>query len=626
MTFRQFAFNNVFRNKRLYAAYFLSSLFTVMVFFTFANFAFHPTLAGDNINSNVTLGMLVAGGIIYVFSFFFILYSMSAFLNSRKHEFGVLIIQGMSNGQIRRMVFLENMLIGFFATVIGMGLGLIFSKVILLIAENLLVIEGSLQFYFPTLALVITFISFILLFFVISIFVTVVLRTKKLVTLLKGSDIAKAEPKANIWVALLAVLLLGSGYAIAILVQGVQVAMAMIPVIILVVLGTYLLFSQLSVFLIRKMKSNQRLFWKRTNMLLFSDLAYRMKDNARAFFIVAIVSTVAFSAIGALVGFQSLLTSGIKSTNPISFQYFVNEDTEEEDLAYVDTTLSDYGIDYEKAEVDIAYYQQDDWDRMMAIVTPKTYNKFAKLIGKEQIELGPNEVTAVEKSNANIDYVSTNELTIELEDGTVIKPSDYKKTIAEPDVLPIVYNYVIAGEDVISQLGEPENVEQHVAWQDKDADEEALIAAGEHFEEEEIYEVFAVDYSVYSITKVWSPILFVGLFIGIVFFVSAGSFLYFRLYADLDDDKAKFSAISKIGLTTKEMSKIVSKQVAILFFTPIMVALVHGAVALTALSHMLDRNLLYESTLVLSAFLIIQVIYFFVVRYFYIKQLKTVVK
>lgn len=628
MIFRQFAFNNVFRNKRLYAAYFLSSLFTVMVFFTFANFAFHPTLAGDNINSNVTLGMLVAGGIIYVFSFFFILYSMSAFLNSRKHEFGVLIIQGMSNGQIRRMVFLENMLIGFFATVIGMGLGLIFSKVILLIAENLLVIEGSLQFYFPTLALVITFISFILLFFVISIFVTVVLRTKKLVNLLKGSDIAKAEPKANIWVALLAVLLLGSGYAIAILVQGVQVAMAMIPVIILVVLGTYLLFSQLSVFLIRKMKSNQRLFWKRTNMLLFSDLAYRMKDNARAFFIVAIVSTVAFSAIGALVGFQSLLTSGIKSTNPISFQYFVNEDTEEEDLAYVDTTLSDYGIDYEKAEVDIAYYQQDDWDRMMAIVTTETYNKFAKLIGKEQIELGANEVTTVEKSSSNIDYVSEseNKLTIELQDGTAIKSNDFKETVAEPDVLPIVYNYVIAGEDVISQLGEPENIEQHVAWQDKDADEEALISAGEHFEEEEIYEVFAVEYSVYSITKVWSPILFVGLFIGIVFFVSAGSFLYFRLYADLDDDKAKFSAISKIGLTTKEMSKIVSKQVAILFFTPIMVALVHGAVALTALSHMLDRNLLYESTLVLGAFLIIQVIYFFVVRYFYIKQLKTVVK
>src|SRR5690625_3360979 len=133
MTFRQFALNNVLRNKRIYVAYFLSSLFTVMVFFTFANFAFHPALTGEEMNTNVTQGMLVAGGIIYVFSFFFILYSMSSFLQSRKKEFGVLIIQGMSNRQIRWMVFLENMLIGFFATALGILLDLLFSKAILLI-------------------------------------------------------------------------------------------------------------------------------------------------------------------------------------------------------------------------------------------------------------------------------------------------------------------------------------------------------------------------------------------------------------------------------------------------------------------------------------------------------------
>src|SRR5699024_181322 len=168
-----------------YVAYFLSSLFTVMVFFTFANFAFHPSLSGEEMNSNVVSGMTVAGGIIYVFSFFFILYSMSAFLRSRKKEFGVLMIQGMSNQQIRWMVFLENMLIGLFSTVTGIVLGLVFSKGILLIAENLLVLEESLHFYFPIMAIVLTFISFIILFLVISIFVTIVLRTNKLVQLIK---------------------------------------------------------------------------------------------------------------------------------------------------------------------------------------------------------------------------------------------------------------------------------------------------------------------------------------------------------------------------------------------------------------------------------------------------------
>ena len=79
MTFRQFAFNNVLRNKRLYIAYFFSSMFTVMVFFTFAIFAFHPAFSGGSVNETALYGMAVSGGIIYVFSFFFVLYSMSSF-------------------------------------------------------------------------------------------------------------------------------------------------------------------------------------------------------------------------------------------------------------------------------------------------------------------------------------------------------------------------------------------------------------------------------------------------------------------------------------------------------------------------------------------------------------------
>src|SRR5690625_2782944 len=135
MTFRQFVINNVIRNKRIYGAYFLSSLFTVMVFFTFAMFAFHPALGQGSINEYALFGMTVAGGIIYLFSFFFVLYSMSSFLQSRKKEFGLLMMQGMSTRQIRFMVFLENMLIGLAATISGIFLGLFFWKGIFLLAK-----------------------------------------------------------------------------------------------------------------------------------------------------------------------------------------------------------------------------------------------------------------------------------------------------------------------------------------------------------------------------------------------------------------------------------------------------------------------------------------------------------
>src|SRR5699024_4142022 len=202
MTFRQFVINNVVRNKRLYSAYFLSSMFTVMVFFTFAMFAFHPAFGEGDINEDALLGMGVAGGIIYLFSFFFVLYSMGSFLQSRKKEFGLLMMQGMSLRQIRFMVILEYIFIGIFATVIGIAMVTLFAKLILLIAVNVLVIQESLSVYIPLWAIVVSLVSFILLFLVISFFVTFSLRSNKLAEWMKADKQPKKEPKASLILAM----------------------------------------------------------------------------------------------------------------------------------------------------------------------------------------------------------------------------------------------------------------------------------------------------------------------------------------------------------------------------------------------------------------------------------------
>lgn len=632
MTFRQFAFNNVFRNKRLYAAYFLSSLFTVMVFFTFAIFAFHPILTEQEINSNVLIGLSVAGGIIYVFSFFFVLYSMSSFLQSRKKEFGILKINGMSDGQLRWMVFLENMVIGLFATVIGILLGLVFSKGILLVAENVLVADVTLNFYFPTLAIIITFVSFILLFFCISLFVIFVLRTKKLVQLIKGDKIGKAEPKFSIILVILAILLLGSGYSIAVLAKGLQVAAALIPVSILVTVGTYLLFTQLSVFLIRKLKDNHHLFWKNTNMLLFSDLSYRMKDNARSFFMVAIISTVAFSAIGTLFSLNSFLTKGVIEAHPTSLTYFVSDELEDTEinghLDFIENTMHDYDLEYDGEYVELSRFEQIEGEPSVLITTASEYNKYAQLIGEKMVEVKGDEVIPVESSSRTLDMANEEDKldAITLADGSKVAVDWEKVGLAKRDVLPEMFVYYIVSDDLYADLGEPFFTEEYYDWQVVKGSQENKVEAGKVISEELEQYVTAVDYIVYVIRSVYAPIMFVGLFIGLIFFISSGSFLYFRLYADLDEDKEKFRSISKIGLTMKELNKVIGQQTAILFFTPIVVAIIHGAVALTALSHMFDYNLVEESLYVLGGFFVIQVIYYIVVRYFYTRQIRLDIK
>src|SRR5699024_10150477 len=165
-----------------------------------------------------------------------------------------------------------------------------------------------------------------------------------------------------------------------------------------------------------------------------------------------------------------------------------------------------------------------------------------------------------------------------------------------PNVVYDMYPSYIVGEEIFNQLAYPDNVDQYYAWQVTEDSEEDIIAVGEELTEE--YSTFmGIDAAVDCIDTVWSHVILVGLFIGIVFFVSAGSFLYCRLYTDLDQDREKFAAISKIGLTSREMSRVISKQIALLFFAPIVVALVHGAVALTALSHMFDFSLIRDASI-----------------------------
>ncbi|MEN1970186.1 ABC transporter permease [Lentibacillus sp. N15] len=628
MTFRQFAFKNVLRNKRLYIAYFLSSLFTVMVFFTFAIFAFHPAFTGGSINSKAMFGMGVAGGIIYVFSFFFVLYSMSSFLQSRKKEFGLLMTQGASSGQIRWMVFLENMLIGFFATIGGILLGLVFAKAILLLAENVLIISESLDFYFPTLAIVVTFISFIILFLIISFFVSFILRTKKLIDLIKGDKQSKGEPKASVLLAIIAALLLVAGYGTALYVKGEFVIFAMIPVIIVVIIGTYLLFTQLSVFIIRRLKKNKPIFWHRTNMLLFSDLSFRLKDNARTFFMVAIISTVAFSAIGTLFGFQSYLTKGMKKANPYSIMYNPLEDESQaemkQDVQQINTILKEENVQASMENVTLNYFNVEPAEDVL-IAKASDYNRFAKLIGEKELDPQENEAFVVDQSSSVVTNTNDSETLmktpIKLDDGQTIQP--YQKISSE--VLDEWRAYYVVNDHVYDQLGKPLRTEDHFAWQAEKGTGDSIIEVGRKIDKQLGYKALTIDYTVYQVNKSYGPILFIGLFIGIVFFVSAGSFLYFRLFTDLDEDKQKFRSIAKIGLTEGELKKVVNRQTAMMFFAPIIVALLHGAVALTALAHFFDFNLVREASFVLGGFAFIQIVYFVIVRYFYVKQIKAAV-
>lgn len=630
VTFRQFAFNNVLRNKRIYAAYFLSSLFSVLVFFVFAVFAFHPELT-TGVHASVSQGLHLAEGIIYVFSFIFVLVSMSAFLHSRKKEFGLMVMLGMTNQQLRRMVFLENVLIGFFATISGVGLGLVFAKLILMTAGSVLDLQESLLFYLPWEAIGLTCGAFLLLFIVISFFTVGILKGNKLIDLIKGSAAPKKEPKASVLLSILAVLLLAIGYGIALMVEGLEVVVAMIPVTLMVIIGTYFLFTQLSIFTIHQLKKRKSLFWKETNLVLFSDLAYRMKDNARTFFFVAIVSTVAFTAIGSLVGFRDMITTSMVDERPFAIEYFSKSEDEQETqhIQLIESELEE--TPYEKAVIQIKNISipslASEYVPLTGIISESEFNILAEAGGEmnQQVELAGNEAIYLHYQNEIGEEKELQETrTIEYEGQELNQISTLGSVL-----IGTYDSYVIVDDQLYNDITEYELDSYYVY---KLENWKATGDLGKHLLEElgvsetggygEHFSFRSLGHDWHAMNQSFGATLFIGLFIGAVFFVAAGSFLYFRLYADMESEQQKFSMISKIGLTDKELSKVLTKQLAMLFFVPIVVAVIHGAVALTALQNMFNYNLLKSSALVLGSFSLIQIIYFLFIRHNYIRRIK----
>jgi putative ABC transport system permease protein len=621
MTFSQLARTNIFGSKRKYAAYFISSAFVMMVYFVYSFFAFHPALAQSEIGDYVTIGMRFAQSIIYVFSFFFILYSMGAFLKARKKEFGILTMVGASHTQLRKLVFIENMMIGSLASIGGIGVGIVVSWLLLLFGSSVINMDEPLTFYMPITAIWTTFLSFFILFFIISIYKVMTIKNSSLIELLKGTRKPKPEPKASTWKAWLAAFCLIVGYIVALLVKGAFVIAAMIPVTIIVCIGTYLLFTQLSVYIIAKLKRKQKFFWKGTTLISLSDLAYRMRDNARMFFFVAIISTVAFSAIGTLVGLISGSYKQLDTGYPFDFKYAssVQNEKEAEHKALIENTLDEKGLSYETFSITYAT-QLDAEGRTTAVIPVSAYEKFADFTEEEKVSVIGNEAvlfmeaTHVWLANKQTERTLANE-TFTIQDTKASSKVSGLSPASEMVISDVAYErlpkerstditiYEIAGEENLQEIGE------------------ALTnTIGEQEQDKYVFE--AREYVMATAKQGGGVILFVGLFIGIVFFVAAGSFLYFRLYADVEDDRRQFDRLKKMGLIREELSRVITTRLALLFFVPIVVATLHGYVALTSMQNIFGFDLWKERLLVLGSFVLFQCVYFFFVRRSYIRHVE----
>ncbi|MEK5202099.1 ABC transporter permease [Bacillus sp. FSL R10-2789] len=640
MTFQRFAFNNIIRSKRTYAAHFLSSSFSVMVFFTYSLLLFHPDLQGELASTSKTMsllgtmGMQISQYLIFVFSFFFLLYSVSSFLKTRKKEFGILIMHGMTPAQLNKLIFLENMLIGVASITFGILIGLIFSKLNLLASENILAIDKGLPFYVPIKAVFTTTGAFLILFLVISLFTSKMVKANKLIDLMKSEEKPKPEPKASKALAFLSVLLIGLGYGCVFyfVLERNFIMPYLLGGVVFVVAGTYFLFSQLSVYVIRVLKKKDTVFFNKTNLLTISELAYRMKDNATMFFMLAIVSAVAFTGIGTCLAMGNKgLTEMI---NPFAFTYTsLGENPQEgEHITKIKKQLTRSNFSYQVAVTNPKFTENN-----LVLIKVSEYNKFAKIFGYEMEKIDndqeaiivPSIISQKEKYARGkdipekIDVVQENlEMSLGVKKAVpyIVLPNTIGAIIVVSDSLyDTIPNRKTEDDSYVMKSQYGFVVEN---WEKSRVVTKKLEATMGNNNSVQAHHYFKALYSEWIFSKQENGILLiVSVLVGIVFFTFAASLLYFRLYADLEREQQQYEMIAKVGLSRRELKKIVTRQLTLMFFLPLIIAIIHSGVAFIALQQLIDFSVLKMSILVILAFISIQSVYFFTVRWRYLQRL-----
>ena len=656
MTFWQFAFKNVSRNSKAYFAYFVSSAFSIMVFFSFTVYAYHPRLQSvqsfqerDPLMNLASTAQLV----IVMFSFFFLLYSIGTFLNVRKQQFGILTILGISQRQLKRLLFTENMIIGILSIFIGIQGGLVFSNFFLLVTSKLTSAKG-LYLYWPTEAIIVTTVTFIILFLIVSTFTPMFIRTRKTAHLIKGNKKMPAEKRPSILISLFALICLGlcyyiagypRGYVTEKNVQNGSVFFIMLSILPLVVVGTYLFFSQTFLLFIYILKKRRKFYLKQINMLWISDLVSRTRSNINVLFIVSMLSALAFTIIIGLFAANNNTKASVLERYPVPFTYTSEGDNslEQKHISTIETELTTSNFQYKKYKFTVLKDTASKEDIMLMKMSD--YNAIAKQLKRPEITIDSTEVYIISRHSPELlDLVSNpfaKQNTITLGSNKKefhikgfinkgIEPSfafphlavvqDYVFDNMIPHIeTTVIYNYFV--ENWENAIVPTKNMLRVISgdareFYEKHTEENAQVPFFIHT---------ATDELIYGKGNAVAQ-FFIWAFLGFIFFIGAASVLYFRMYNDLTTERQKYITITKLGLTESEMFRSATIQLGILFFVPYIVAGVHTLFAVKFLQSMFSFSLLKETCIVLTFFGIIEIIFFFLIRSLYINKLSQHIK
>ena len=632
----------------MYIPFILSSILTIMMYYMVSSLSMNPNMieivGGDIMQQILSLGIYV----ITVFAVIFLFYTNSFLIKRRKREFGLFNILGMEKKHLSMVIALESIIVFLVSMVLGIGIGILLDKAFYLLIAKMLNASIALGFYISYQSIVNSIILFFIIFLLMYVFSLIQINLSNPIELLHGDQHGEKEPKTKWLLAIIGLICLGTGYYMSVSIQDPVTAFVFFMVaVILVVIGTYMLFTAGSIVILKLLRKNKRYYYKTNHFISVSNMIYRMKQNAVGLGNICILSTMVLVMLSTTISLWVGMNDIIETRFPRDITVSINS---------VDSNQALYTIDDMNYAIEQAGIQTDE-ELVYRTLSVSAINKGnTYTFGNENASLQDISNVVVLYFITLDDYNRTEGTNVSLApDEVLVFPSgkqfDHKtidiasntfKVKGILDSIKADSNYsanlqnsmfvVVDSMDTLFMIDDLQkqaygdnasyihtSYDFNLSKSEEMSVKEATDALIANYPGDTTYMMVDTQEGNYEdLLSLYASFLFIGIFLSFLFIMATVLIMYYKQITEGYEDKKRFEIMQKVGLDKREVKKTINSQVLTVFFLPLVVAAIHIVFAFPMIEKMLrllylDNTNLYIMTTVIcfGVFALVYVLIYF---------------
>lgn len=619
--YTKLAITNIKNNRQFYFPYLLTGIITVAMFYIMCALESNPGIQSMPGAKDLGLILRLGIGVIGIFAVIFLFYTNSFIIKRRKKELGIYNILGMEKRHIAKILSKE----AFFTAIIAIGGGLVtgvlFHKLACMLLYRMIGFNGGITFSFSKKGVMITAILFAIVYLLTYIYDLFQVQLANPIELLQSGNKGEREPKTKAIMAVLGVLCLGTGYFIAITTKNPIKALTLFFVaVILVIIGTYLLFTAGSIALLKILRRNKGYYYQTKHFTSVSGMIYRMKQNAVGLANICILSTMVLVAVSTTVslyvGIEDIMKERYPNEINISAYYDTGAPAEDSIAPIVEKSVKESGrkIRHEEDYLELYFAAIKDQgqysldkekvktagDRVSGFVV-LTREDCKKKYNEEIPELAENEVALFTIKKTDMDTLVLENRSYHVKEIKQFQNTEDFETIA--DMMDEYYYVIVNDVQDMERLWQLQkdiyqenssSISRQVrldidgdSEQKKECFENIKTALGPEQAKARIL-IDSRQSSLDEFYQIYGGFLFLGLFLGILFLMITVLIIFYKQISEGYDDKERFSIMEKVGMSNDEVKATIRPQVRTVFFLPILMAAIHVGMAFPMIKRLLS--------------------------------------